>query len=229
VIKAVVFDLDNTLVDFMRMKRNAVDAGIRAMVDAGLERPLDEIDRTIADIYDEQGIEYQRVFNMLLQRLTGIVEHKILAAGIIAYRRAREAMLVPYPHVHLTLFRLARMGLKLVVVSDSPQLEAWLPLCYLNLHHIFDAVVTFEDTGVRKPDPAPFLKVLSLLGVRPEEAVMVGDWEERDIFGAKTIGMITAFARYGDTFGTQQSKADHELADIRRLIEIIRNENSKRE
>ena len=35
-IKAIVFDLDNTLVDFMAMKRQAVDAAIRAMMDAGL-------------------------------------------------------------------------------------------------------------------------------------------------------------------------------------------------
>ncbi|MDH7514481.1 MAG: HAD-IA family hydrolase [Bacteroidota bacterium] len=224
-IRAVVFDLDNTLVDFMRMKRNAVEAGIRAMIDAGLAHTAEEIDRTVNEIYEEQGIEYQRVFNMLLERLTGSVEHKILAAGIIAYRRAREAMLVPYPHVHMTLFRLARMGLKLGIVSDAPQLEAWLRLCYLNLHHIFDAVVTFEDTGLRKPDPAPFRRVLSLLGTEPNETLMVGDWEERDIIGAANVGMLTAFARYGDTFGTCTTSADYELPDIRRLIDIVREAN----
>ena len=36
-IKAIVFDLDNTLVDFMAMKRQAIDAAIDSMVDAGLE------------------------------------------------------------------------------------------------------------------------------------------------------------------------------------------------
>ena len=37
VIKAVIFDLDNTLVDFMKMKRRAIEEAIPAMVDAGLE------------------------------------------------------------------------------------------------------------------------------------------------------------------------------------------------
>jgi putative hydrolase of the HAD superfamily len=37
---------------------------------------------------------------------------------------------------------------------------------------------------------------------------MVGDWSERDVLGAKAIGMITVFARYGDTFGTVNSGAD---------------------
>jgi putative hydrolase of the HAD superfamily len=226
-ITAVIFDLDNTLVDFMSMKRNAILAGIRAMIDAGLHYSEAEIDDAITRIYDEFGIEYQHVFNQLLQQLMGAVDYKILASGIIAYRRAREATLVTYPHVHMTLFKLARMGLKLGVVSDAPPLEAWLRLCYLNLHHIFDAVVTFDDTRQRKPNPAPFQAVLSKLDVSPQQAIMVGDWEERDIYGAANVGMVTAFARYGDTFGTLDSRADFELRDISELIGIIEKLQAK--
>lgn len=224
-IRAVVFDLDNTLVDFMAMKSNAIDAAIRAMVDAGLQYSLEEVREAIRKIYREQGIEYQRVFDELLQNLIGGVDHKILAAGIIGYRRAREAALVTYPHVHLTLFELAKLGLKLAVVSDAPKQEAWLRLCYLNLHHIFEHVITYEDTGERKPGPAPFLLALQLLRVAPGEALMVGDWAERDIVGAAKVGMKTAFARYGDTFDTVHTGADYELEDIRLLIDIIRAEN----
>lgn len=222
-INAVIFDLDNTLVDFMLMKRNAVEAGIRAMIDAGLQHSFDEVNDVVDRVYKEQGIEYQRVFNQVLTELTGEDDHKILAAGIIGYRKAREANLVPYPHVHMTLFTLARMGLKLAVVSDAPKLEAWLRLCSLNLHHIFDAVVTFEDTGERKPSPMPFQRALGLLGVDPAEAIMVGDWEERDILGARNIGMYTAFARYGDTFNTGETSADYDLRSIRDLVGIIQN------
>jgi putative hydrolase of the HAD superfamily len=224
-IRAVVFDLDNTLVDFMRMKRNAVTAGVHAMIDAGLPFTEDDVRNAVKRVYDARGIEYQRVFNAMLEDMTGSVDPKILAAGIIAYRRAREATLVTYPHVHMTLFTLARMGLKLAVVSDAPRLEAWLRLCYLNLHHIFDAVVTFEDTGERKPSPLPFQTVLAAIGVDPREALMVGDWEERDITGAANVGMLTAFARYGDTFGTLDSRADYDLADIGDLVGIINTHN----
>lgn len=224
-IDAVVFDLDNTLVDFMLMKRNAVEAGIRSMIDAGLSCSFEEVDAVISRVYQEQGIEYQRVFNQVLTELTGEDDHKILAAGIIGYRRAREATLVPYPHVHMTLFTLARMGLKLGVVSDAPKLEAWLRLCSLNLHHIFDAVVTFEDTGERKPSPVPFQRVLGMMDVSPAQSIMIGDWEQRDILGARNIGMYTAFARYGDTFNTGSSSADFELGDISDLVDIIKNIN----
>ncbi|NOY06154.1 MAG: HAD-IIIA family hydrolase [Chlorobi bacterium] len=220
-IRAVVFDLDNTLVDFMAMKDRAVEAAVRAMVDAGLPGSFEEVKGRIDEIYRQEGIEYQRVFNTLLTRMLGEVDYKILAAGIIGYRRAREAALVPYPHVHLTLYELAKRGYKLGIVSDAPQLEAWLRLCYLQLHHVFDAVVTFEDSGVRKPSPEPFRKILSLLGVEPEHSLMVGDWADRDIVGAAKVGMKTAFARYGDTFETEQANADYELTDIRQLLDIL--------
>lgn len=224
-IRAVVFDLDNTLVDFMEMKQNAVNAAVHAMIDAGLPYAFDELTAKINRIYKEQGIEYQHVFNQLLTELLGAVDYKILAAGIIGYRRAREAALVTYPHVHLTLFELAKLGIKLAVVSDAPKLEAWLRLCYLNLQHVFDHVVTFEDTGERKPSAAPFNRALSLLGVVPKEALMVGDWHERDIVGAALVGMKTAFARYGDTFNTGAVDADYELSDIRMVLDIIREAN----
>lgn len=224
-IEAVVFDLDNTLVDFMRMKRDAVAAGILAMIDAGLEKPIEDIEAAVQAVYDNEGIEYQRVFDQALKDLTGSVDYKVLAAGIIAYRRSREATLIPYKHAYPTIYALARRGLKLAVVTDAPQLEAWLRLCYLNLHHMFDAVVTFDDTGERKPSPEPFKRVLSLLNAAPECTIMVGDWEERDIAGAKNMGMRTAFARYGDLFNTGDTAADYDLHDLRDLMRIIDEHN----
>lgn len=224
-IRAVVFDLDNTLVDFMAMKRQAIDAAVDAMIDAGIGLLKSEIHKRIDTIYQERGIEFQKVFDELLYDIFQKVDYKILSAGIIAYRRAREAALVPYPHVYMTLIELAKMGMKLAVISDAPSREAWLRLCYLNLHHIFDCVVTFDDTGERKPSPVPFQKVLEMLNVKGSEAIMIGDWAERDMVGAAKVGMKTVFARYGNTFGTIESGADYDVNDIQELIEIVKKEN----
>ncbi len=226
-IKAIIFDLDNTLVDFMLMKRQAINAAISAMIDAGLNLTEKEIHERVQAIYKERGMEFQNVFDELLYAIFNKVDYKILSAGIIAYRRVREATLVPYPHVYLTLSALMKKGLKLAVVSDAPAREAWLRLCYLNFHHIFDVVVTYEDTGQRKPHPAPFLKALEGLKVLPEETLMVGDWAERDMIGAGQVGMKTVFARYGDTFGTIETHADYEIQDVTELLAIIEQENSK--
>jgi putative hydrolase of the HAD superfamily len=220
-IRAIVFDLDNTLMDFMKMKDLGVQGAVDAMIDAGLDMPRDEAHRKIYEIYKMEGIEYQKVFDAFLQMELGHIEPKILAAAIVGYRRTRESALVVYPHTHETLVELAKRGLRMGVVSDAPRMQAWLRLTYLQLHHLFDAVVTLEDTGQRKPAPEPFKKCLELLGAPAGEAIMVGDWAERDVVGAKRIGMLTAFARYGDTFGTGLSGADFELKGVRDLVGIV--------
>ena len=219
-IRAIIFDLDNTLTDFMRMKEAAIEAGIDGMLDAGLVLAKDEIRRRIWEVYRREGIEYQQVFDRVLE-VEGVIDPKILAAGIVAYRGARASTLVLYPHVQYTLLELVKRGLSLAVVSDAPRAQAWLRLASLQLHNFFDHVVTFEDTGKRKPSPEPFQKALALLGVGPGEALMVGDWAERDMVGASQVGIRTVFARYGDTFGTQESGADFELADIMDLLGIV--------
>jgi putative hydrolase of the HAD superfamily len=221
VIKAVIFDLDNTLVDFMAMKEAAVVSAITAMIDAGLKTSPAEAKRKIYEIYQEEGIEDQRVFDKFLAKEIGKIDYRIHAAGIIGYRRAREAAMVLYPHVQLTMIGLIKRGLRLAVISDAPRLQAWLRLSQLNLHNIFDTVITFEDTGRRKPDPAPFRLALQKLKVKPQEALMIGDWAERDIIGAKLLGMKTAFARYGDTFGTAKSGAEYEINDVLQILDIV--------
>jgi putative hydrolase of the HAD superfamily len=220
-IRAIVFDVDNTLVDFMKMKSDAVHAATDGMIDAGLALPRDEVRQRIDAIYKVRGLEYQQVFDELLERELGSIDPKILASGILAYRRARESALVLYPHMQMTLLELLRRGIRLGVVSDAPRMQVWLRLCSLSLQHVFDAVVTFDDTNARKPDPAPFQEVLRRLGVESHEALMVGDWAERDVVGGRSLGMRTVFARYGDTFGTVSSGADHDIDDPMALLSIV--------
>ena len=225
-IKGVVFDLDNTLLDFMKMKEYAVKAAIKGMIEAGLKVNEDKSYIEINSIYEEFGWENQKVFDVFLEKSIGHVDNKFLAAGIVAYRRAREANLMAYPNVNKTLMALTKSGIKLGVVSDAPSREAWMRIYYLNLYHYFDVVITYDDSGERKPSPIPFQLALDGMGLRPEETIMIGDWPERDVVGAQQIGMKTAFARYGDTFGTVNSGADWDLNDIYQLVGIINEHNS---
>lgn len=220
-IRGILFDLDNTLLDFMRMKRASVDAAVTAMIDSGMPMPADEAVRLIYEIYDKVGIENQEVFDIFLQKHFRVVDFKWLAAGIVAYRRARNHYLVTYPHVRSTLAELLRRGLRLAVISDAPRLGAWLRLAQLDLHHMFDPVVTFDDTGHRKPSPVPFERALAIMGLSPKEVIMVGDWPERDMVGAKQLGIVTVFARYGDTKNTIESGADYDIDDISQLVQVL--------
>lgn len=117
------------------------------------------------------------------------------------------------------------MGIKLAVVSDAPSREAWMRIYYLNLHHVFDLVLTIDDTGAGKPSSKPFAMALDSLKIKAGDAIMVGDWPERDVEGAKKVGMRTIFARYGDTFDTKHSGADWDVNDIYEIVGIIKELN----
>ena len=226
-IKAVIFDLDNTLLDFMNMKTMAVEAAVLGMIEAGLQMDKDIACKRIFLIYESKGWEYQEVFDEFIKEELNRLDYKILASGIVAYRKAKEASLILYPNVNSTLITLSKWGLKIGVVSDAPSREAWMRICSVNLHHIFDAVVTFDDTGMHKPSPEPFEKISALLDTPPENSLMVGDWPERDVIGAKKLGMKTAFAKYGDVFGTKESGADYDILNIKEVLSIVKKENQE--
>ena len=224
-IKAVIFDIDNTLTDFMKMKRTAVDAAVEGMMDAGLPGAKDDLVKEVFEVYWKEGIEDQKIFDKILKAKLGRIDYKILAGGILAYRRSKNGTMTLYPRVNQTLIELMQLGIKRTVISDAPKMEVWLRIVSLGLHHYFDDIITSEDFGVKKPDPKPYRRALEVLGTKPEETLMVGDWPDRDIKGAKGVGMLTAWAKYGDTFDTKESDADFVLNDVYEVVGIVRKEN----
>lgn len=227
-VKAVIFDLDQTLMDFIKMKNAAIEAAAEAMVDAGLpvtkERAIDTINR----LYKVYGIEYQRILDEVLKAIMKKVDQKILAAGVVAYRRVKEGYVEPYPHVASTLVELKKRGYRIGMISDAPAFQAWSRLAGMKLHNLFDFVVAFEDSGVAKPHELPFKAAIGKLRLKPEEIMMVGDNPERDIAGAKRVGMVTVWAKYG-SYGSlsepdkrdPMQKADYAISDIQELLKIL--------
>ena len=226
-IKAIIFDLDNTLLDFMKMKSSSINAAVNGMINAGMNINLEEAIKKIYSIYENKGYEHQKVFNEFIVNEVGEINYKYLAAGIVEYKKAKEKSLNLYNDVVPTLDVLLNMDLKLGIVSDAPSREAWIRLYMLNLHNKFKHVVTFNDTGFHKPAKEPFLRISEKLNLKLNECMMVGDWPDRDIKGAKQVGMKTAFARYGSTDDVIDSGADHDLNSISELVDIVKDYNIK--
>jgi len=232
-IDAVIFDLDNTLTDFMKAKEDSIAAAVDAMIDVGLPVKRREAIDAIFAIYRDKGIEHQRVFNFFLEQTIGRNDDRVLAAAVIAYRRARDASLVLYPHANFVLNRLLKDGYKLAVVSDAPRFEARLRLTALGLQHAFDVVLTFDDTGFRKPAPDGFNMALRQLGVPADRAVVIDDWKERDIQGGPNAGLHTVYARYGDQYSQYADKVmgqgpepDYVVDDLMELLDVLAKFNA---
>jgi len=223
-IKAVLFDLDNTLVDFLKMKKMSCEAAITAMIDAGLPVEKKKATEMLWELYDEYGIEYKPIFQKFLKKAIGRIDWKILCSGIVAYRSVKTGFLEPYPHVIPTLIKLRERGYKLAVVSDAPRFKAWLRLCSLKIADFFDTVVTSDDAdGHLKPDPRPYRMALKKLKMKPGEVIFLGDNPNRDILGAKKLGICTVLAKYGEWTKAdgKSPKPDYEIEDIEDLLEIL--------
>ena len=231
-IKAVVFDLDNTLMDFMKMKTLSCEEALSAMIDAGLEIDKKTALKKLFSLYDEYGIEFHEAFQVFLKNELGKIDWKILASGVNAYRRVKESFLAPYPHAKITLIKLREMGLRLGIVSDAPRIKAWLRLTGIGIADFFDEVVTLDDAkGKYKPNILGFRLITKKLDVMPEDVVFVGDNPSRDIKGANKAGMITVLARYGEwkmQGKAKSEKADYEIDDIIEILNIINFINTKK-
>ncbi len=219
-LKAILFDLDNTLIDFVEFKKQCSNAAIRAMVEAGLGMEEEKASALLFKMYDDFGWEDQKIFEKFLKKVSGKIDYRILASGIAAYRRVKTGNLRPYPRIMETLIKLKSKGLTLGIVSDAPKMQAWLRLAETNISEFFDVVVALEDTGRMKPSRMPFKQAIKKLGFKSEEILFVGDNPERDIKGAKGVGMKTALAEYGQLI-KGKNKPDFVLKKPFDLLKIV--------
>ncbi len=188
-LKAVLFDLDDTLYNTTKQVTAARKNAARKMVAAGLlcdeAKALSELSR-IADI---TGPNYQKHFNDLIKRLSMPPNPKIVAAGVIGYHDGKRRHLKPYPCLKRELTKLRGAGFRLGIVSDGVQTKQWEKIMRLGIDGFFDAVVISEEESQNKPSAKPFLKAAKILGVKPSECVVVGDRVDRDVAGAHNAGM----------------------------------------
>ncbi|MDD4878568.1 MAG: HAD-IA family hydrolase [Candidatus Nanoarchaeia archaeon] len=219
-IKAILFDFDNTISDFMKWKTLATNNAARAMCKAGLKMPINEAKECLMKEYMKAGIESSKPFQRFLKKHRQCDE-RILAAGINAYTSSKWKNLRPYPGV-IPVLRKLKNHYKLAIVSDAPKLKVYQRLEKLKLTKFFDTVIAYEDTGRKKPSKIPFRKALKELKVKPSEAVFIGDWPDKDIKGAKSIGMKTIFARYGYLGKGKIVYADYRAAKFSDILKAVK-------
>ena len=223
-LRAIIFDLDNTLLDFSGFKRESALAAAKAMKKTGIPLTERELYARIFKVYDEKGIEYSRTFGDVLYGLE-IDQHQLehaRQAAIIAYTKKKYECLKPRPKAIQLLSSLKRKY-KLGIVTDAPREKAWQRLVLSGLDSFFYPVVTYNDTLEHKPSLKPFELALYLLKVKPDEVLFVGDNPERDIIGAKKAGLYTCLAKYGCIgYSEEMDVADYSLDELGKLKNVIK-------
>ena len=188
-LKAILFDLDGTLVDSAADLQDALNA---LLAEEGLA-PL--------DLQAVKGMVGDGVAKLVERGLTargaGLDRLPARVARFMELYEPNAARLTrPYPLVAETLESLRQRGLRLAVVTNKPHAATMRILGALDLARFFDAVVGGDTLGRRKPDPAPLLHAMRALDAAPAETLMVGD-NHHDVAAARAAGVPVAVVAYG--------------------------------
>lgn len=227
-IKAVFFDLDDTLVETTKLADMARRNAVENMIRHGLPVDFETAYKELMELIKEYGSNFGKHFDYLLRRLDVPYDPKIVTAGVIAYHNTKFAYLKSVKGARKVLLDLKKEGYKLAIITDGDPLKQWEKILRLELDEFFDDVFISDYLGVRKPHPKIFEKALRRMGALPEESVMVGDRLYSDIYGAKKVGMHTIWFRYGKYANRELEYIDYADFQVRVLedvVEIVRGLN----
>lgn len=196
-IKAVIFDLDDTLYNYIEFHEGAVLASYEKAnelfgVDKSRFLEAFEYGKTRAKIGMENVASgHNRIlYYQLALEYLGInpIDYAIdLYEAYWGYILDRIEL---YPYVIPLFEELKNKGIKIGILSNLTTYIQHRKLRKLNISKYVDALVTSEEASVEKPDEKTFARILEKLEINPSEAVMVGDSLKNDKAGAEAVGIL---------------------------------------
>jgi phosphoglycolate phosphatase len=210
-VRALIFDLDGTLIDSQRDLIRSVNVMLREMGRAELK------EETISG-YIGQGAPI--LVGRALGEGASDEEHKRALQFFLGYYEEHKMDTTrSYPGVAETLEELA--GLPMAILTNKPARISVRILDELGLKRYFRAVYGGNSFETKKPDPLGANTILREFCVAPQEALLIGD-SEVDVQTARNAGALAAAVNYG--FGVHDRAAhpaDIYLERISDLIELL--------
>jgi phosphoglycolate phosphatase len=207
-VKAMIFDLDGTLVDSRGAYRVAAETAfaltgrgkVNARMVTEIPRRLEQ-DLPIDDLMG--GVDVERFRDIYLR----------------AYYRATVEKTKPFPNVGCTLERLSsRVLLAVTTRRNVPEAEVKRQLAKFGLARHFQKIVTSQDTLEPKPSPEALVKCAVHLGVKMRDCAVVGD-SVIDIRAGKNAGAQTVAVLTG-IFSSEELKMERPDLMLKNVNEL---------
>lgn len=218
-LQAVLFDLDGTLIDSgpdicLSLGQVLKAVGLEPL---NLQETLDRVGKGSFWLV-EQAFAYRGV---------GLDSEMVKArTAEFAAHYARDCLVEtrPYPGVTAMLEDLAGRGIPLGLVTNKLEGITRQVLAGLGYDRFFQVVVGGDSAGARKPDPAPVKHALNALGVRPDQAVLVGD-SASDAGAAKAAGTGLIAVSWGYCHGApgdlESQALVHDVAALQDCLDSL--------
>ena len=217
-IKAVIVDLDGTMVDTLGDFEVALNRSLAELDLPGVDRVL--VERTVGK-GSEHLIRSVLAHQLALPEVKGLGQtcpalsvDALYERALTAYQRHYRAIngqfSEVYPGVRKGLEGLQRRGLPLACLTNKPRAFALDLLAAKDLAGFFGVVFGGDSFERKKPDPLPLLKTCEALGTAPAQTLMIGD-SQNDALAARAAGCPVALVTYGYNHGEPIAQAPHDL------------------
>lgn len=224
-IKAVIFDLDGTLLDR--------DASVQKFIAGQYDRlnkwvghiPKGKYTARFIEL-DSRGYQWKDIVYQQLAdefTITAITWESLLQDYVDQFKNC----CIPFPNLISMLKGLKSKSIKLGIITNGKGKFQIDNINALGIKTYFETIIVSEWEGVKKPDPLIFKKALEQLNVSPDESIYVGDHPENDVGAAQKAGMKGIWKKDSQWGSFETDFIIDDLADLPFIIERIKNECGK--
>lgn len=187
-IRAVVFDLYNTLVRGGGSRRETVYLDMARTLDVDQQAFVNLFKETTNQRMRGELGTIEETMRTLAYQLGGSPDENAVRLTVLTWQRFHHRILWPGHSVITTLDDLRERGLRLGLLTNCSQ-ETVIQWPSQPMAARFDATVFSCEVGMLKPEPAIYEAVCAKLGVEPSECAYVGDGADNELKGAAAGGM----------------------------------------
>ncbi|MFB3164842.1 HAD family hydrolase [Neobacillus sp. 179-J 1A1 HS] len=186
-IKAVLFDLDGTLLDR--------DESVKKFIDHQYDRlnrivghiPIETYVKRFIEL-DQRGYVWKdKVYQRLVEefQITEMTWEELLQDYVSEFKNH----CVPFPNLISTLDKLKSRDIRLGMITNGRGQFQLDNIKALGIEKYFDTILISQWEGIKKPDPEIFKRALKQLNVSPHQSIFVGDHPDNDVKAAQNVGI----------------------------------------
>ena len=204
--KAIIFDIDNTLL-------NTLDMNMYPLI-----RIIKE--ETGEDWTFQQVLRFAVQPGLKTMAELGVRDIEKTYARWVEYVNAYEPGAIPYDGIEAVLQKIQNAGIPMAVVSSKMKDQYRIDMVDNGLDRFMETAILVEDTTHHKPHPEPIQKCLERMGLSVEDVIYIGD-APTDLLAAQNAGVDFGFAQWGSIQAADMSEARYcfeKPEDVLRLI-----------